>query len=93
MNYAKEFNIDTSFIKRTNKANTSLAFVSRKANGERDFSFYRKIGADMLLDEDDVKEEWFKDAYALHFCSVDLGDFPMRKAHHCSNEHAPNKRK
>ncbi len=88
INYAKEFNIDTSFIKRTNKANTSLAFVSRKANGERDFSFYRKIGADMLLDEDDVKEEWFKDAYALHFCSVDLGDFPMRKAHEMAINYA-----
>ncbi|MGN0623198.1 MAG: PfkB family carbohydrate kinase, partial [Oscillospiraceae bacterium] len=37
--------------------------------------------ADMLLSEEQVKEEWFDDAFALHFCSVSLGDFPMKSAH------------
>lgn len=73
--------IDCSHVLRTRQANTSLAFVSRDKKGNRSFSFYRNPGADMLLSADDVKEEWFEDCYALHFCSVSLGDFPMRGAH------------
>lgn len=73
--------IGSSYVKRTDKANTSLAFVALKEDGNREFSFYRNPGADMLFDADDVKKEWFKDAYALHFCSVSLGDFPMKEAH------------
>lgn len=69
------------YIQRTKKANTSLAFVALKDDGNREFSFYRKPGADMLLSPEDVKEEWFDGAYALHFCSVSLGDYPMREAH------------
>ena len=73
--------IGSSFVKRTNKANTSLAFVALKEDGNREFSFYRNPGADMLFEADGVKEDWFADAYALHFCSVSLGDFPMKEAH------------
>lgn len=73
--------IDCTHVKRTKEANTSLAFVALKEDGNREFSFYRKPGADMLLKAEDVKEEWFEGAYALHFCSVSLGDFPMKEAH------------
>ncbi len=73
--------IDCSHIKRTAAANTSLAFVALKEDGDREFSFYRKPGADMLLDPEEVKEEWFRDIFALHFCSVSLGDWPMKEAH------------
>ena len=34
--------VDTSCILRTDEANTALAFVSLKADGNREFSFYRK---------------------------------------------------
>lgn len=81
MDYLKENNISTEFLYRTTKANTSLAFVSRGLNGERDFTFYRNPGADMLLEPDAVKPNWFNRCYALHFCSVDIGKFPMRNAH------------
>lgn len=73
--------ISCDYVKRTKEANTSLAFVALKEDGNREFSFYRKPGADMLLKPEDVKEEWFEDAFALHFCSVSLGDFPMKEAH------------
>ena len=69
--------IGCQYVKRTREANTSLAFVALKGDGNREFSFYRKPGADMLLKAEDVREEWFEDAFALHFCSVSLGDFPM----------------
>ena len=35
----------------------------------------------MLLKPETIKEDWFKDAFALHFCSVSIGDFPMKDAH------------
>ena len=73
--------IDTGCISLTDKANTALAFVSLGADGDRTFSFYRKPSADMLYQPESVRAEYFDEAYALHFCSVSLGDFPMRDAH------------
>lgn len=76
-----ECGIDCSYVKRTDKANTSLAFVALKEDGNREFSFYRKPGADMMMNAKDIEASWFTDAFALHFCSVSLGDFPMKEAH------------
>ena len=80
--------IDCGYIRRTEEANTSLAFVALQENGNREFSFYRKPGADMLLPAEEIKEEWFQDAFCLHFCSVSLGDFPMKEAHKKAIEYA-----
>ncbi len=77
----ERYGIDCRYVSRTDRANTSLAFVAWQADGNREFSFYRKPGADMLLEADRVRKEWFQEAYALHFCSVSLGDFPMKEAH------------
>ena len=74
----EENGIGTSHVLRTKEANTSLAFVALKEDGNREFSFYRKPGADMLFSKEKVEADWFKDAYALHFCSVSLGD--LKKA-------------
>ena len=35
----------------------------------------------MLFDPSAITAEMFDDCYALHFCSVSLGDFPMKDAH------------
>ena len=43
------FGINTDYVKRTNAANTSLAFVALDENANREFSFYRNMGADMLM--------------------------------------------
>lgn len=77
----KKAGVDTSHIMRTNKANTALAFVSLKDDGSREFTFYRKPSADMLLEPEQIEPEWFKDCGVLHFCSVDLIDAPVKKAH------------
>lgn len=77
----EKYGIGHSYVSRTDKANTSLAFVALKENGNREFSFYRNPGADMLLSPESIKEEWFDEGYCLHFCSVSLGNFPMREAH------------
>ena len=73
----KEANVNTDYVLRTDKANTGLAFVSLKEDGNRDFSFYRNPSADMLLEANEVKKEWFKECHSLHFCSVDLRECPM----------------
>ncbi len=77
----ESYGIDVSCIPFTDEANTALAFVSLAEDGNRTFSFYRKPSADMLFSEEQLQKEWFSDAYALHFCSVSLGDFPMKRAH------------
>ena len=74
-------NIDVSHILRTKEANTALAFVSLAADGNREFSFYRKPSADMLLIPEELEEAWFDEAFALHFCSVDLIPSPMKETH------------
>ena len=73
--------VDTSKILRTDEANTALAFVSLKEDGNRDFSFFRNPSADILLNEKDIKEDWFYDCHTLHFCSVDLIEAPIKYAH------------
>ena len=73
--------IDLSHLAFTDKANTALAFVSLAEDGNRTFSFYRKPSADLLYAPEQIDPAWFRDAFALHFCSVSLVDSPMRYAH------------
>ncbi|WP_139905560.1 aminoimidazole riboside kinase [Clostridium thermarum] len=77
----QEVGVGTAYVQRTDQANTALAFVSLKEDGERDFSFYRNPSADMLLDESEINPKWFTTGDILHFCSVSLVDAPVRKAH------------
>lgn len=86
----KPLGVDISRILRTSKANTALAFVSLKENGERDFSFYRNPSADMLLAEEEIVEDDFKPGDILHFCSVSLIDAPIKNAHRKAIEFAKN---
>ena len=71
--------IDLSHLVFTDKANTALAFVSLEEDGNRTFSFYRKPSADLLYAPEQIDLAWFRDAFALHFCSVSLVDSPMRR--------------
>ena len=80
--------VDTTYVQRTNKANTGLAFVSLKEDGNRDFSFYRNPSADMLLSEASIEQSWFENSHSLHFCSVDLIESPMKYAHLKAIEYA-----
>ena len=84
----KPLGVDVSGILRTKEANTALAFVSLKEDGERDFSFYRNPSADMLLTAEEIKEEDFISGDVLHFCSVSLIDAPIKKAHKKAIEYA-----
>lgn len=76
-----ESGVNTDKIVRTKEANTGLAFVSLREDGERDFSFYRNPSADLLLEESEINADWFQQSDILHFCSVDLVESPMKYAH------------
>lgn len=54
-----------------NEIHTTLAIVTKTSTGDRDFSFYRKPGADMMLKEEEVAEEKPLDAVVL---SCDKGE-------------------
>ncbi|AKL92332.1 5-dehydro-2-deoxygluconokinase [Staphylococcus capitis subsp. capitis] len=73
--------VGVDYIQRTNEANTALAFVSLKEDGQRDFSFYRKPSADMLYDPSHIEDIEVTDQDILHFCSVDLVESLMKQAH------------
>lgn len=77
----KAVGVRTDKLLKTGDANTALAFVSLREDGERDFSFYRNPSADLLFSENELEEEWFDEGDILHFCSVDLIESPMKYAH------------
>lgn len=52
--------------------NTTLAFVETKEDGDRDFSFYRNPGADMMLLEDEVDGSIISNSKIFHFGSLSL---------------------
>lgn len=72
--------VDASYLRRTDKACTTLAFVSLDAHGDRSFTFVRRPGADMLLSPADVDLELVKSARIFHFGSVSMTDEPSRSA-------------
>lgn len=60
--------------------NTTLAFVHTLKGGERDFTFYRNPGADMMLMVDDLNHEAITSCEVFHFGSLSLTDSPCREA-------------
>jgi len=64
----------------TQDAVTTLAFVSLDEHGDRSFTFARKPGADMLLDEKDVEAVDFNEWNIVHAGSVSQSGSPERDA-------------
>lgn len=66
--------VGTHYVRRTDAANTALAFVSLDAHGERSFSFYRPPAADLLFTGADFDPDCFAQAGVFHVCSNSLTD-------------------
>ena len=62
------------------KVNTTLALVHTLADGDRDFSFYRKQGADIMLTESEVNKKLIDECRIFHFGSLSLTDEPAAAA-------------
>lgn len=76
----QEVGIGTEGLKLDPGANTTLAIVHRLESGDRDFSFYRKPGADMMLRPEEVDTGLIRSAHIFHFGSLSLTDEPVRTA-------------
>ena len=68
------------FLFSTEKAKSTLAFVSLTQEGERDFFFYLVPGADMLLDQREIGEECFQGKGVFHFGSITMTHEPAYSA-------------
>lgn len=64
----EEAKVDTSMVVMDNHHPTTLAFVSLKADGERDFVFNR--GADAFLEQEDLDKDKLNEATVYHFGSA-----------------------
>ncbi len=76
----KETGIATEGLRFDKEVHTTLAVVQKKEDGDRDFSFYRKPGADVMLRMEEVREDLIQNAKIFHFGSLSLTDEPIRKA-------------
>ncbi len=72
--------INCSALKLDNDYFTTLAFVDVKEDGEREFSFARKHGADKMLANSDIPLDLISQSRIFHFGSVSLTDEPARSA-------------
>ena len=68
----KSVGIDVSAMKVSKEYRTTLAFVKTFANGDRDFSFYRNPGADMMLSEDELDLDMLKNTKIFHFGTLSM---------------------
>lgn len=75
-----EVGIGTDGLKRDEKVNTTLAFVHTAPDGDREFSFYRNPGADMMLSIEDIDEEQIKNSKIFHYGSLSMTDEVCREA-------------
>ena len=78
----EEVGINAEGLLYDNEVHTTLALVHTMENGDRDFSFYRNPGADMMLREEEVNEDLIRNAKIFHFGTLSLTDEEVKKATH-----------
>lgn len=76
----EEVGIDSTGLCMDKEIHTTLAMVHTYPDGDRDFSFYRNPGADMMLKESEVKEELIKESKLFHFGTLSMTHEEVRKA-------------
>lgn len=90
---AAQAGIDTVGIVADGSVFTTLAFVTLDTGGDRDFSFARKPGADMLLRYDELNLSLIDQTRVFHFGSVSMTDEPSRDATRRAVEYARDRGK
>lgn len=85
-NAISEVGIDTKGLKKDSDVHTTLAFVQTLAGGDRDFSFYRNPGADMMLCKDDVDMDMIAESKIFHFGTLSMTDDTCREATYAAVE-------
>ena len=75
-----EAGIDASHLVTDAQVNTTLAFVHTFPDGDREFSFYRNPGADMMLTEEEVDAEFIAQTKIFHFGTLSMTHDGVRAA-------------
>lgn len=71
-NALQEVGISTEGLVKDEKVHTTLAFVHTLEGGDRDFSFYRNPGADMMLTETELNMRMLENCRIFHFGSLSM---------------------
>ena len=76
----REAGIATDALRGDSRVHTTLAIVHTLPGGDRDFSFYRSPGADMMLTEAELDTALLQNCRIFHFGSLSMTDEPCRTA-------------
>ena len=76
----KEVGIDDTGLCTDEKIHTTLAMVHTYPDGDRDFSFYRNPGADMMLNKAEICEDILKNTKIFHFGTLSMTHEGVREA-------------
>ena len=76
----EELGIDSRGLVLDEKIHTTLAFVHTYPDGDREFSFYRNPGADMMLTEEEVDYDLIRHSRIFHFGTLSMTNEPIRTA-------------
>lgn len=79
-NAITEVGINADSLYMDEEVHTTLALVHTYPGGDRDFSFYRNPGADMMLREDEIRAEVLKNTKIFHFGTLSMTDEGVRNA-------------
>ena len=76
----EEVEIDATNLTMDDEVHTTLALVHTFADGDRDFSFYRNPGADMMLTEEEIPEDLIRNSKIFHFGTLSMTHEGVRNA-------------
>ncbi len=76
----KAMGIDTRGLVKDDQVHTTLAFVHKLPNNDRDFSFYRNPGADMMLTPEELDLDILKNTRLFHFGTLSMTHDTVRQA-------------
>lgn len=76
----REVGIDARYLRMDDQVHTTLALVHNDESGDRDFSFYRDPGADMMLGEEEVPKELLRSTRLFHFGTLSMTHEGVRRA-------------
>lgn len=76
----QEVGICADYLCMDEEVHTTLALVHTFPDGDRDFSFYRNPGADMMLTEEEVPEDLIAGSKIFHFGTLSMTHEGVRDA-------------
>ena len=76
----KEVGIDDTGLCTDEKIHTTLAMVHTYPDGDRDFSFYRNPGADMMLKKEEISSDLIANSRIFHFGTLSSTHEGVREA-------------